>query len=341
MDSRTTDSRTDGIPRDGGAVADARAPSPPAGEVVRLVADGAGTRFDAWLARRCSPGLSRSRLQALMADGRVLVDGAPASARSRPAAGQVVEIRLPPPAPAAPLPEDIPLDVLYEDGDVVVVNKRPGVVVHPAAGHAGGTLVNALLHHCGDLRAIGGTIRPGIVHRLDKDTSGVMVVAKNEAALNALAGEFKDRVTRKTYLALVHHAPAAASGTITAAIGRDPRDRKRMAADPPRGRPAVTHWEVAGRFGGLALLRVRIETGRTHQIRVHLASAGMPVVGDQAYGSRRMDMTVPDCPRRQMLHAAELAFRHPADGREMVFSAPPPDDMAALLEALRNGTGRR
>lgn len=305
--------------------------------VLHLTADGEKGRFDAWLARRCAPELSRSRLQALLADGRVFIDEAPATAKSKPSCGQRIEIRLPPPEPAEPLPEDIPLDILYEDDDIIVLNKQPGLVVHPSAGHAAGTLVNGILYHCKTLQAIGGTIRPGIVHRLDKDTSGVMVVAKNEQALNDLAAQFKARTTHKAYLALVHRSPEALTGVVTASIGRDPRDRKRMAADPPRGKTALSRWEVAERFKATTLLRVRIETGRTHQIRVHLSSIGFPIVGDPLYGNRQLDHSIPGCPSRQMLHAAEFAFDHPADGRRMTFSAPPPADMSSLLSSLRQG----
>ncbi len=305
------------------------------GEVLSFVADGDGARLDAWLAKRCAPDLSRSRIQALIADGKVTLDGAPALAKSRPVAGQAIQLTLPPPEPAEPQPEDIPLDIVYEDADLLVVDKPAGLVVHPAPGHAGGTLVNAVLFHCHDLQGIGGTLRPGIVHRLDKDTTGLMVVAKHERALNALAAEFQDGRTRKVYLALVHGVPDALQGVVKTTIGRHPTDRKRMAANPPNGKPAVSRWEVAERLGPCTLLRVHIETGRTHQIRVHMAFLGHPVVGDPVYGNHGLDRKLPGCPARQMLHAAEFSFDHPRDGRRMEFRRDPPPDMEALVRRLR------
>ena len=300
-----------------------------------IVADGEKGRFDSWLAKRCAPELSRSRLQALLAEGRVLIDGIVATSKSKPLPGQRIEIHLPCPEPAEPQPENIPLDILYEDADLIVLNKQAGLVVHPAAGHSSGTLVNAILFHCKELRGVGDTIRPGIVHRLDKDTTGVMVVAKNETSMDALSAEFKNGETRKVYLALVHNVPSALSGSVTSTIGRDPNDRKRMAANPPHGKPAISHWKLQQRFRDTALLRVRIETGRTHQIRVHLASIGLPIVGDPVYGSRKSDRKIPDCPARQMLHAVEFAFTHPTDKRPMCFQAPLPSDMKSLLERLQ------
>ena len=304
-------------------------------EVRDFVSDGDGARLDAWLAARCAPELSRSRIQSLIREGHVTVDGEQASAKERLGAGKRILVVIPPPLPAEPVPEDIPLDVVYEDGDVIVVNKPAGLVVHPAPGHPSGTLVNALLFHCADLRGIGGSARPGIVHRLDKDTTGLLVVAKHEEAMRNLAAQFQSGRTEKIYFALVHHVPPAESGVIRTTIGRHPVDRKRMAADPPRGKPAVTHYKVAERLGGTTLLRVRIETGRTHQIRVHMSHIGLPIVGDPLYGSRQLDRLVPDCPQRQMLHAAEFSFDHPRDGRRMAFSSPMPEDMARVLAALR------
>ena len=304
----------------------------------RLTVDEAGVRLDVWLARRCAP-LSRSRLQALIAAGLVTVDGQPASARAMTRPGQQVCVNLPPPAPAEPLPEALPLDVVFEDADLLVIDKPPGLVVHPAPGHAGGTLVNALLHHCDDLGGVGGVERPGIVHRLDKDTSGLMVVAKHDAAHLALAAQFQAGRVCKRYLALVHGRPARARGSIATTIGRHPVDRKRMAVNPPRGKPAVSHYEVLEHLGDFTLLQVRIETGRTHQIRAHLAHLGLPIVGDPVYGSRPRDRALKACPSRQMLHAAELAFDHPSDGRRLVFQRPPPADMAAFIEALRAAHG--
>ena len=311
-----------------------------AAESRRLTVDAAGVRLDVWLARRCAP-LSRSRLQTLIGAGQVTVDGRPASARTKTRPGQQVCVNVPPPAPAEPQPEALPLDVVFEDADILVLNKPPGIVVHPAPGHAGGTLVNALLHHCDDLGGVGGVERPGIVHRLDKDTSGLLVVAKNDAALNALAAQFQAGRVCKRYLALVHGRPARAQGSIETTIGRHPVDRKRMAVDPPHGKQAVSHYEVLETLGDLTLLQVRIETGRTHQIRVHLAHLGLPIVGDPVYGSHARDRALPECPSRQLLHAAELAFDHPIDGRRLVFQRPPPPDMAAFIGHLRTARVRK
>jgi 23S rRNA pseudouridine1911/1915/1917 synthase len=298
-----------------------------------LIVAAAAPRLDRWLTAQLGT-LSRARVQALIAAGRITVDGAPARASERVRAGQRVVVVIPPPVPAIPRPEALALDVVYEDRDLLVLDKPPGLVVHPAPGHAGGTLVNALLHHCRDLGGVGGVERPGIVHRLDKETSGLMVVAKHDAALLALAAQFPAGRVGKTYLALVHGEPARAAGTIAAAIGRHAVDRKRMAANPVRGKPAVSHYRVVAAAGGLALLRVRIETGRTHQFRVHLAHLGHPVAGDPVYGNRARDRLLPSCPARQMLHAAELEFDHPSDGRRLLFKRPPPADMRALLQRL-------
>ena len=306
------------------------------GETMSFVTDGDGRRLDVWLAERS--GLSRSRIQSLIDDGRVELDGVRAQARTKPQEGRTVIVTLPPPAPAEPEPEDIPLDIVYEDEDVIVINKPAGLVVHPAPGHDRGTLVNALLFHCHDLRGIGGVMRPGIVHRLDMDTTGLIVACKNEASLNCLAAQFQSGRTSKEYLALVHGDPGRISDTIRSTIGRDPYDRKRMAADPPSGKSAVTHYRVEEHLGRTTLLRVRIETGRTHQIRVHMAHIGLPIVGDMLYGKRSLDGQLPDCPRRQMLHAAEFAFDHPRDGRRMIFSAPVPTDMAGMIERCRSNT---
>lgn len=306
----------------------------PEGETLSFVADGDGRRLDVWLADRA--GMSRSRVQSLIDEGRVALDDARAIAKTRPQAGQSVIVTLPPPIPAEPEPEDIPLDIVYEDEDVIVLNKPAGLVVHPAPGHDRGTLVNALLFHCHDLRGIGGVMRPGIVHRLDMDTTGLIVACKNEESLASLAAQFQSGRTSKEYIALVHGDPGRMSGTIRSTIGRDPADRKRMAADPPSGKSAVTHYRVEERFARTTLLRVKIETGRTHQIRVHLSHIGLPIVGDMLYGRRSLDATIPDCPKRQMLHAAEFAFDHPRDGRRMKFSAPVPADMADVIARCRS-----
>ena len=297
----------------------------------RVGAAAAGQRLDAWLHGEVA-GLSRSRIQALIKSGDITLDGQPATAHRAVREGQTADVQVPPPVAVAQLPEAIELDILYQDADLVVVNKPAGLVVHPAAGHAAGTLVNALLHHCGDLGGIGGELRPGIVHRLDKDTSGVMVAAKTGRAMEHLVEQFKNGQVRKVYLALVHGVPAA--GTVETLIGRSRHDRKKMSARPGRGRRAVTHYEVVEPLGAAALVRVLIETGRTHQIRVHMAHVGCPVVGDRQYGAPRRDALLPAA-ARQMLHAAQLGFTHPRTGEAVAFEAALPADMAALIEALR------
>lgn len=297
-------------------------------------AEADGLRLDVWLTQK-APSLSRSRIQALIGDGHVTADGHRVTPHSRVHRGMQVTVEIPPARPAGLQAEAIPLDVLHEDGDIIAVNKPPGLVVHPAAGHDSGTLVNALLHHCPDLAGIGGEQRPGIVHRLDKDTSGVLVVAKNDLAHRALVEQFKARSVRKEYRAAVHGVPSPAAGRIETAIGRSGHDRKRMSARPPVGRQAVSHYDVAEAFAGAALLRVRIETGRTHQIRVHMAHIGHPIVGDRQYGSRTKDRDLGIDAPRQMLHAATLSIRHPRTGRVLDLKAPLPRDMDDVLQCLR------
>ena len=294
----------------------------------------APTRLDAWLAAR-HPEHSRARWQQLIRDGHVQVNGTPRKPNHPVRAGDDVTFTIPPAAPTALAPEDIPLDILYEDADLIALNKPPGLVVHPAPGHDTGTLVHALLHHCPDLPGIGGEQRPGIVHRLDRDTSGVLVVAKTEPALAHLSAQFKARDTRKEYLALAWGMPHPRAGTIRTLIGRSERDRKKMSVQVKHGRPAVSHYEVIETFADCSLLRVRIETGRTHQIRVHLAHLGHAVVGDALYGharGRRLPVPV----ERQLLHAARLELKHPRTGAPLVFAAPLPADFAAVLDALRH-----
>lgn len=313
----------------------------PAAEKGRLIFSGTSARLDTWLART-RPEHSRARWQALIHEGRVRVNGRPRKPHHRLKQGEVVDFEIPPPASTELRPQPIPLDILYEDDHLLVVNKPPGLVVHPAPGHPDGTLVNALLHHCGPLAAIGGENRPGIVHRLDRDTSGVLVVAKTEPAMRNLAAQFKGRQVRKVYLALVWGRPVPPAGTIETLVGRHPRHRQKMSARPRVGRLAVTHYETVRTLGPVSLLRVRIETGRTHQIRVHLAHIGHPVVGDTQYGrshppasSRRPGGRAgPDpwpTPPRQMLHAEFLAFRHPATGDFLEFRAPLPADLRERL----------
>jgi 23S rRNA pseudouridine1911/1915/1917 synthase len=300
-----------------------------------------GERLDAWLARQL-PALSRSRLQALIEEGHVLLDGARArpSARLRP--GEAVRVHVPAPIPAEPQPEDIPVAVVHEDAHLLVVNKPAGLVVHPGAGTSRGTLVNALLRHVRDLSGVGGVLRPGIVHRLDRGTSGLLVVAKDDETHRALVRQFAGRTVEKEYVALVLGNPPGASGEIDSPIGRDPVHRKKMAVRAPRGREARTSWRVEERFDGAALLRVRIHTGRTHQIRVHLASIGHPVAGDPVYGGKRTLSSRRGAAReafasleRPALHAARLAFTHPATGERLAFEAPLPADLESVLALLR------
>jgi len=295
-------------------------------------------RLDTVLARTRTE-LSRARWQEEIKADRVTVNGQPGRCKMRVGPGDLIAWNRPPPIPVETAPEDIPLDVLFEDDDLIVINKPPNFVVHPAPGHQTGTLVNALLHHCPNLPGIGGEQRPGIVHRLDRDTSGVMVVAKNDGALHSLAHQFKDRATKKEYIALAWGAPRAATGTIHTRIGRSDRDRKKMAAFPlgdpegdARGKEALSRYEVVETLGPASLLRVRIETGRTHQIRVHLAHIHHPVVGDEVYGGSRPALPAP----RQMLHAERLTLTHPRTKEVLTFTAPLPADFQALINHLKS-----
>ena len=302
-------------------------------EIMKFTAtpDVIGLRLDVWLTGLI-PDLSRSRVQALIRSGHITAAGKAVRPRIAVSQGMQVEVQIP--APAAPIEENIPLDLLYEDGDILVINKQAGLVVHPAAGHASGTLVNALLHHCHDLGGIGGVLRPGIVHRLDKDTSGAMVVAKNDQSMAGLVNQFKTGRVRKEYLAIVHGKPVPPVGTVKTLIGRSSSDRKKMSAKPSSGRPAVTHYRLEEDWGGMSLLRVRIETGRTHQIRVHMAHIGHPVAGDRQYdrGGRNR---LPSNPARQMLHAETLAFFHPRTAKPLEFHAPLPTDFQSFLDGMR------
>jgi 23S rRNA pseudouridine1911/1915/1917 synthase len=285
---------------------------------------------------------SRSFLANLVTDGHVRVDGVPATKPSRRVeTGQRLEIEVPDAAPSGISSQNLPLKVLYEDADVVVIDKPAGLVVHPAAGHADGTLVNALLFHVKDLSGVGGEIRPGIVHRLDKDTSGVMIIAKHDAAHRKLAQAWNTERVRKEYLALVYGTPPRERGTIDAPIGRDPRDRKRMAV-VAGGRAAITDYAVAERLRYVSLVRCRLRTGRTHQIRVHMKHLGHPIVGDPVYSGpqwrgipdKRVQKVLSSL-GRQMLHAARITFAHPSSGASMTFEAPLPRDFATVLGQLR------
>ena len=290
-----------------------------------------GLRLDAAVAR-LEPGLSRARARRLIDSGAIRVGARRVRASHRLREGERIEGAVPPPEPAGVEPEEIAIRVVYEDADLIVVDKPAGLVVHPAAGHRGGTLVNALLFHCGDLSGIGGVTRPGIVHRLDKGTSGLIVAAKGDAAHASLAGQFKRHSIEREYVALVRGSPGAGQGTVDAPIGRHPSDRKRFSTRSRSGRRAVSHWRVETRFREHTLLRVRLETGRTHQIRVHLASVGLPVAGDPVYGGggRR---ALPGL-NRPALHAAVLGFAHPRDGRGVRFEAPLAEDLERLLREL-------
>ena len=280
------------------------------------------------------PDFSRSRIEGLIKAGFVTVNGAVAEkAGMKVAEDDEIVVEIPPPVPAVPEPEDIPLVVVFEDADMLVVNKAPGMVVHPAPGHFTGTLVNALLHHCPDLSGIGGVARPGIVHRLDQDTSGLIVVAKSQAAMDGLVKAFSShRNVEKTYLAIVHGRPRLDAGRIENLIGRHPVDRKRMAIVEKNGKVAITNWRVfdCSRQQSTAV-DCQIETGRTHQIRVHMASLGCPVIGDKTYGKPALDKKLDPVPARQMLHAWKLKLWHPVRNVEMAFEASVPADMRPYL----------
>ena len=307
--------------------------------VFEVTAAESGERLDAALARL--GGFSRSQVQRWIQADRVRVDGENVRGARRVQEGQLLEASPPPPVESELVAEAIPLAILYEDDDVIVLDKAPGMVVHPAPGHARGTLVNALLHHARErtaeggtgLAAIGGVERPGIVHRLDKGTSGVMVVARNDAAHGALAAQFHDHTIDRVYHCFVRALPGADAGRVDAPIGRHPSDRKRMSTRTRSGRPAATNWSVLRRFpaSGIARLEIRPETGRTHQIRVHLSSVGLPIVGDPVYGRRRSGESPID---RPALHAAVLGFEHPTTREPMRFEAALPADLRELLHDL-------
>ena len=289
-----------------------------------------GTRLDAWLAGQL-PDVTRSAAARLCEEGRVTAAGKPLAKNYRLGGGEAVSVTLPDPEPVDVAPQDIPLDVVYEDSDVIVVNKPKGLVVHPAPGHPDGTLVNALLHHCGDsLSGIGGEKRPGIVHRIDRDTSGLIIAAKNDAAHLALAAQLADHTLARTYECLSVGNFRQDSGTVNAPIGRSRSDRKKMAV-VAEGRPAITHWEVLARYPGVTHLRCRLETGRTHQIRVHLAYIGHPILGDTVYGNKK---PVPGL-TGQCLHATGLRFLHPRTGCPVELTCPRPEEFERMLAKLQ------
>jgi len=301
-----------------------------------------GKRFDAVISAHL-PECSRSFAAVRIREGDFLLKGNIKKPGYRVKSGEVITGKIPPPETIDYEPEPINLNILFEDKDIIVVNKQPGLVVHPAPGHFTGTLVNGLLYHCPDIEGIGGKIRPGIVHRLDKDTSGAIVVAKNDAAHNHLSDQFKSRETKKEYLALVYGVIKKDSGIIDLPVGRHPTDRKKMSTSSRRGRSAETLWSVKKRFEGATLLKLNIKTGRTHQIRVHCASMHHPVVGDAVYAGKKAgkglsgSKTVGDLlksAKRQMLHAFRIQFVHPGNGEKMVLEAPIPDDMALLINSL-------
>ena len=301
---------------------------------MELVAQNAGERVDIFLAREAS-GLTRSAVQRLLEQGFVTLRGVPVKKNAKTEAGAVYCVTVPEVREVEIAAQELPLDIVFEDADVLVINKPKNMVVHPAAGHSDGTLVNALLYHCGDsLSGINGEKRPGIVHRIDKDTTGLLIVAKNDYAHQALAEQLKDHTLRRTYECLVHGGFKEDSGTVSAPIGRHPTDRKKMAVVQRNGREAVTHWEVIARYGQYTHLRCRLETGRTHQIRVHMAYLNHPIVGDPVYGSGRAELGL----TTQCLHAQALTFVHPRTGREVTVTCPLPDDFRdTLLKLQRMG----
>ena len=301
-------------------------------------------RLDKVLASRL-PELSRTQVQRLIQEGQVTTASGHVPANYRVCAGQRIDLCVPPPRPTDLVAEPVPLTILHEDDDLLVIDKPAGLVVHPAPGHPSGTLVNGLLYHCRSLSGIGGEERPGIVHRLDKDTSGLLLVAKHDRCHRHLAAQLKSRELKRRYQALVHGKMPAQEGTIDAPVGRHPTQRKKMAVVARGGRTARTRYRVLEAWGPLSLLQLSLETGRTHQIRVHLASLAHPVLGDASYGSgvRRwpgkpaLEQAIRDFPR-QALHAEQLRFRHPTEGICVTFSSPVPADIAALLTMLRGLT---
>ena len=284
---------------------------------------------------KLAPQYSRSHLKHLIEDGCVHVNGADKKPQYRVSPGDEITLSIPPAKPIEAEAQDIPLDIVYEDKDIIVINKPQGMVVHPAPGNPDGTLVNALLHHCDHLSGINGMIRPGIVHRIDKDTSGLLVAAKTDPAYRGLAAQIKAHTARRIYLAVTEGTIKDDSGVVDAPIGRHPVDRKRMAVtERGRARSAVTEYTVIERFAGHTLIEARLQTGRTHQIRVHMAHIGHPLAGDPVYGHKKQKFNLPG----QALHAAQLIFTHPVTGEEMEFSAPPPATFSKLVEKLRNMT---
>lgn len=300
-------------------------------ETVTAEAEDAGTRADVFLAAKL--GVSRSNMQKLLEDGRVKRGEKIIKANYKVRAGEMFVADIPEPEPIEAVPENIPLDIIYEDDDVVVLNKARGMVVHPAPGNYTGTLVNALLYHCSNLSGINSAIRPGIVHRLDKDTSGIMIVAKNDAAHISLSQQIQSKTAVRTYLAVVRGNIKTDSGTIETQIARDKTDRKKMAVVKEGGRDAITDYEVLERFGKYTLVRCKLRTGRTHQIRVHMEYLGYPLVGDPKYSPMKTPFGI----KGQALHSHTLEFTHPRTGERMKFEAPLPEDMHKIITRLHNG----
>ena len=297
-----------------------------------LIADISGERLDAFLAR-CGEGLTRSAAQKLISEGQVLLNGRPGKKNDKLTAGDRVEYTIPEPKEVDIRPTEMQLDIVYEDEDLLVINKPKGLVVHPAPGHQEDTLVNGLLYALGDdLSGINGELRPGIVHRIDKDTSGLLAVAKNDLAHTMLASQLKDHTMARTYEAIVCGSFREDSGTVDAPIGRHPSDRKKMCVTERNSKNAVTHWEVIGRYRGYTHIRCRLETGRTHQIRVHMASIGHPILGDTVYGHKNKELGQDS----QCLHAGALCFKHPRDGRPVMVFSPLPEYFEKVLEKLRS-----
>ena len=308
----------------------------PAQTVITQASD-AGERVDIFLAKRT--GITRSQIQKFLERGDILVNETPGVQNYRVRTNDVITVNIIEKSDGGLVPEQIPLDILYEDEHLVVVNKPAGMVVYPAAGHSQGTLMNALAYHCPRLAAMGGPLRPGVVHRLDKDTSGVMVVALTDRAYYDLAEQFKQRTIRRRYIALVFGDLREDTGEIASKIGRSESDRKKMSTRVKRGKEAVTRWKVIQRFGKVTLIEVKLGTGRTHQIRVHFSSIGHPVLGDRTYGNKVASDLISGKRilfPRQMLHAELLGFRHPATGEYLEFSSPPPEDMSQKIQELKN-----
>lgn len=300
-------------------------------ETVTAEAEDAGTRADVFLAAKL--GVSRSNMQKLLEDGRVKRGEKIIKANYKVRAGEMFVVDIPEPEQIEAVPENIPLDIIYEDDDVAVLNKARGMVVHPAPGNYTGTLVNALLYHCSNLSGINSAIRPGIVHRLDKDTSGIMIVAKNDAAHISLSQQIQSKTAVRTYLAVVRGNIKTDSGTIETQIARDKTDRKKMAVVKEGGRDAITDYEVLERFGKYTLVRCKLRTGRTHQIRVHMEYLGYPLVGDPKYSPMKTPFGI----KGQALHSHTLEFTHPRTGERMKFEAPLPEDMHKIITRLHNG----